>query len=146
MKISFFLVLCLNFVFLSACSQINPDAQQAYQEKKIRHGIVPHELMSNKNSSVKVAEKTNPGSIKRGEKIYSQHCITCHGVAGDGVGAVMHDPQRPAANLRKTVNEVENFDFFVSVSYWKNNMPGWKNLLSDQDKSDLVSYIKTFRN
>ncbi len=139
-------MLSLNIIFLNACSQINPDAQQAYQEKKIRHGIVPHEVMSNnKAASVKVAEKANPESIKRGEKIYSQHCIACHGVAGDGVGAVMHDPQRPAANLRKTVGEVENFDFFVSVSYWKNNMPGWKSLLSEQDKNDLVSYIKTFR-
>lgn len=140
------LVFPLLACIILSCAQVNPGAQQEYQEKKIRHGIVPHVSDVDAVAKISTQSKADPESIKRGQQIFQKNCIGCHGVAGDGVGAINADPNRPAANLRKTVIEVQNFDFFVSVSYWKANMPGWKSLLSEQQKNDLVSYIKTFKN
>ena len=33
-----------------------------------------------------VAAQTGPTNLKRGQGLYEQHCIRCHGVQGDGLG------------------------------------------------------------
>lgn len=140
-------VTILTALLISACSRINPQEQAAYQNKSemnhVRHGIVPYsevELVKNK-----VALKLDPQSVQRGKVLYEQHCLSCHGVTGIGNGPIAQESGIAPANLRKTVKDVENFDFYMSVSNWKGEMPGWKNPLSKDQRNDIANYIKTFR-
>lgn len=116
-------------LLLSACSRINQRSRDHYQESRnIRHGIVP--VPGN------VAKKLDPASIERGKVLYQQHCMGCHGVSGDEKGV----------NLKKLAHEVRDFKFFMSISQWQGDMPGWKEPISAKEREDLASYIMSLRN
>ena len=123
-------------VFAYSCSRVNQESRDYYNSKKIRHGIVP--------LSGTVVKKLNEASVKRGEAIYRQHCLACHGKNGEGNGPLASS-KAPPANLRKLAKEVRNFDFFMSISQWQGDMPGWKEPFSSTDREDLVAYIKSLR-
>ena len=50
----------------------------------------------------------------------------------------------PPADLAKVVETVPNFKFYIAVSRWVGDMPGWKGMLSDKDIENLSHYIRTF--
>lgn len=127
-------------IMLTSCSQINVDEQERYRQKNtahtsFRHGIVPV-------SSVPV-KKFDEVSISRGKTLYENHCISCHGPKGEGNGPLAAEQKIPPANLKKIVNEVPDFDFFMSISNWKGNMPGWKEKFTQTELDDIKSYLKT---
>jgi high-affinity iron transporter len=127
-------ILILFLLSMSSCSRINPKSQDHFEYKRMRHGVIPLAEVSH--------EKIDQGSIDRGEKVYMQNCLQCHGKSGEGDGPLA---PRGTANLRELVSEVRNFKFFMSVSQWQGSMPGWKNQLNAAESDDLVAYIKTLR-
>jgi mono/diheme cytochrome c family protein len=127
-------ILILFIFFMSSCSRVNQQSRDYSDSKRMRHGVIPLAEVSR--------EKIDQASIDRGEKIYMQNCIQCHGKSGEGDGS---SAPRGTANLRKLVTEVRNFKFFMSVSQWQGDMPGWKNELNSAESDDLVAYIKTLR-
>ena len=102
----------------------------------MRHGIFP--------LSSSVAKIKDEASIARGNAIYKNHCFSCHGETGKGDGPAAVDQKFPPADLQRLACEVKNFKFFMSISEWQGQMPGWKEKFSDVDQEDLVAYIKTF--
>jgi mono/diheme cytochrome c family protein len=134
----------IGLLLVASCSRINTQEQEVYQAKNLRHGIVPITNIDDKK--YKINFKSDEESVTRGKQLYDQQCMQCHGANGEGVAQKMLPVGvgRPA-NLIKTVEEVENFDFYMSVSSWKGTMPGWKNPITDEQKRDIVNYIKTFR-
>lgn len=129
------ILILIFFLFsMSSCSRVNPKFQDYSESKRMRHGVIPLAEVSR--------EKIDQGAIDRGEKIYMQSCLQCHGKSGEGDGPLA---PRGTANLRKLVTEVRNFKFFMSVSRWQGSMPGWKNQLNSAESDDLVAYIKTLR-
>lgn len=84
-------------------------------------------------------------SIARGRVLYNVNCASCHGASrrGDGEQAAKQKHRPP--DLVKLVKEVPNFTFFLSISQWSGQMPGWKEQYSEVDREDLVNYIKSFR-
>lgn len=119
-----------------SCSRVNQESRDHYNAKKIRHGIVP--------LSQNVVQKLSKESVKRGEAIYRQHCLACHGKNGEGNGPLASRNPGPA-NLRKLAREVRNFNFFMSISQWQGDMPGWKQPFTSSERDDLVAYIKSLR-
>lgn len=132
MKISGFLL-----IILFGCGHINQASKDYYESKKMRHGIVP---LPNT-----VVKKLEAASVDRGKAIYQKHCLGCHGKNGEGDGAFASSGNRPA-NLKKLVEEVRDFKFFLTISQWQGDMPGWKEPINESEREDLTSYIKTFRN
>ena len=127
------------FLFLqifSACSRINQESKAYYDSKKMRHGIVP--------LSGKVVKKLELASVARGKVLYEKNCLSCHGVNGEGDGALAPKGTRPV-NLRELAHEVRNFKFFISISQWQGDMPGWKEPINEIEREDLTSYIKSLR-
>lgn len=117
-----------------SCSRINQSSKDYYDSKKIRHGIIPL------NHSV--VQKLDQASVKRGEQLYKEHCLSCHGIDGEGKGPITPEGMKPV-NLRKVAREVKNFKFFMSISQWQGDMPGWKETFDDKQREDLVAYIKS---
>jgi len=77
-------------------------------------------------------------SLARGKVLYQVNCAGCHGETGRGNAD-------KAPDLVKLVKDVPNFKFFLSISQWSGQMPGWKKKYSEVDREDLVNYIKTFK-
>lgn len=133
MKYLFIFVLFFAF----SCARVNQQSRDYYQSQHVRHGVVP--------LSSTVVKKLDEASQIRGKVLYETNCLACHGEKGEGDGAEASKHTPPPANLRKLVREVPNFKFYMSVSQWQGDMPGWKEPFSELDREDLTAYIKSFR-
>lgn len=120
-----------------SCSRINVESRDAYNKEKMRHGVVP--------LSSGLSRKMDEASVQRGKSLYQTHCLSCHGLSGLGDGPEAQNQERRPANLRALVSDVPNFKFFMSISQWQGDMPGWKEPFNEMDREDLVAYIKTFK-
>ena len=96
------------------------------------------------------------GNAESGEKIYQKRCVWCHGVEGDGDGPagelLLPSPRDFTEGIYKfqTSPFPEDFpkdaDIFRAITQGMpgTDMPGWKDMLSSQDRWDLVAYLKAF--
>jgi mono/diheme cytochrome c family protein len=72
-----------------------------------------------------------PVSRERGEQIYKQACVPCHGESGAGGHG-----GGPSLIARQNVDKI------ISVtSAGKNNMPSFSGTYSPEDMRDIASYI-----
>lgn len=94
------------------------------------------------------------GDTKRGKDLYRRYCVGCHGPKGDGEGenAQWIDPKPRDFTMglfkcRSTISGSlpTDTDIFTTIGRGVDttNMPPW-NPLTDQQRADLVAYIKTF--
>ena len=96
------------------------------------------------------------GDSEKGEAIYAKRCLQCHGDEGDGLGPAaerLNPPPRDfTLGLFKFVTsafeaELPNDDDLfrmVRDGMPGTAMPGWSDLLSEQDMWNVIAYIKTF--
>ena len=95
------------------------------------------------------AEATPPGppSVQRGARLFAEHCVSCHGVRGDGKGEDVPRLERlPASFVDVEFMRAETpADFFhvISLGRARSGMPAWEAALSVQERWDLVSYLWT---
>jgi mono/diheme cytochrome c family protein len=94
------------------------------------------------NTKEKIHFKMLEASQARGRVIYINNCVSCHGEVGRGTAEGRRLNRRPP-DLNKLAKETANFTFFISISQWSGQMPGWKKEYSESDREDLVNYIKT---
>lgn len=86
-------------------------------------------------------------SIKRGALLFSQNCVSCHGVngAGDGPAGIALDP-KPANFLDSHMREVSPFQAFNTIRL---GVPGTGMIpfhaLSDREVWDLAFYVVSLR-
>ena len=133
-------LIALTIGFLNSCARINQESRDRYQaEHKMKHGIVIREKAKT------LTQKLDEASVLRGKAIYTAHCLSCHGVKGQGDGPESKKQSHPVANLQKLAKEIPDFTFFMSISQWQGTMPGWKESFNEPEREDLVSYIKSFR-
>jgi cytochrome c oxidase cbb3-type subunit I/II len=94
------------------------------------------------------------GLAKVGKENYKRYCIGCHGPAGDGAGenAAWIDPKpldfttatfKCRSTPTGTLPTDEDMFEAITRGFVDTNMPSWKPL-TDQNRTDLVAYIKTF--
>ena len=135
----YLLILCL---FTCACSLINKDSKDYYKQthssSQMRHGIIPKDSQSADSAKATLDQK----SINRGKSLYQQHCLECHGPYGKGDGPKAKDMMNKPRNLNQIAKTVPQFKFYMMVSQFKGEMPGWKSALNDQEIKDIEQYIK----
>ncbi|MHA1158263.1 MAG: c-type cytochrome [Alphaproteobacteria bacterium] len=97
-----------------------------------------------------------PGDADSGEEIYTLRCIGCHGVDGDGYGPAAERLNPPPRDFTFGLYKFKTtgFDDFVPNDddlfrmihdgMPGTSMPGWDDMLSDQDMWDVIAYIKIF--
>lgn len=96
-----------------------------------------------------------PEVIEAGKKIYERRCLPCHGVngAGDGPAADTMNPRprdftRGLFKLKSTQHGElpTDEDLFRTISRGipGSGMPSWKRLLSEDERLQVIAYIKTF--
>jgi len=98
----------------------------------------------------------NPGTAAKGKEIYDKRCTWCHGVEGDGAGAAKDRLNPPPRDFTSGNYKIRSSDFadptpndddvfrMIRDGMPGTAMPGWSDLLAEQDMWDLVAYVKTF--
>lgn len=95
-------------------------------------------------------KRTNPiplteESVQRGEELYINNCIACHGVKGDGKGpdAPYIDPK--PSNLKAMAAHHPDGDLAWKIKKGKGPMPSWEDEFTEEQIWDLVNYIQSLK-
>lgn len=100
----------------------------------------------------RAARKKNPvaadaGSIARGKRLYARECLSCHGATGKGDGSDAADLEKKPANLRSSATQHQSDGaLFWKISEGRRPMPAMRKKWSEQQRWDVVNYIRTFKN
>jgi putative copper resistance protein D len=85
-------------------------------------------------------------SVASGWHLYQEHCVICHGIAGfgDGPAAATLD-SKPADLTGKHTGDHTAGDLFWWVSHGivDKPMPGFEQVLSEEERWDLINYLRT---
>jgi len=97
-----------------------------------------------------------PGDANKGKEIYDKRCTWCHGPDGDGAGAAQDRLNPPPRDFTYGSYKIKTSSFdsmapndddvfrMIRDGMPGTAMPGWGDLLTEQDMWDLVAYIKFF--
>ena len=81
-------------------------------------------------------------SVARGEAIYKTSCLDCHGPQGRGDGKQAKGLSKKPADLAAELHEYPDGDIFWKVSEGKRPMPGFKKDLKEEQRWDVVNYLR----
>ncbi|MBK9307004.1 MAG: c-type cytochrome [Nitrospira sp.] len=96
--------------------------------------------------SSRVEAESLSGNPQKGEALYQQHCVGCHGTAGDGLGPDIKELIVPPANFRapklRTRTDMELY-IAIKQGVLFSPMHGWADRLSDQEIRDVLRHIRS---
>ena len=97
-----------------------------------------------------------PGNADKGLEIYNKRCVWCHGKEGNGESASMERMNPPPRDFTSSNYKIKTSGFdsmepndedlfrMIQEGMPGTAMPGWGDILKDQDIWDLVAQIKRF--
>lgn len=88
--------------------------------------------------------KTDGRTVERGKALYREHCLPCHGKSGVGDGEMAKKMGYKPANLTlERLNQQADGEIFWKVSKGRPPMPEFETQLSERERWDIVSYVRT---
>lgn len=101
--------------------------------------IAPQDADSLKNPLI-----GNISALKEGKALYTSYCVPCHGDRGRGDGVAASSlSTKPADHSSDNVQKETDGALFWMISQGRNPMPTYKQTLSDNQRWELVDYIRT---
>ncbi len=103
------------------------------------------------NAPESLKEKKNPfasdeSSLARGKKSYISECARCHGKKGEGDGSSASRIDQTVADLStEKIQNQSDGELFWKISEGRKPMPINKNTLTDDQRWDIINYIRTFK-
>ena len=94
---------------------------------------------SARNSYIPFTDAT----VKQGEEIYTRNCQSCHGDPGKGNGLKTLVPVPPDMTRAETQQRTDG-DLFYILIVGRQMMPAFGNILSEEQRWKLISYIRSF--
>lgn len=90
-------------------------------------------------------------NLANGKAKYLEHCAACHGKEGKGDGPDAKDLNPKPRNHTdgNVMNRLRDNYLFTVVKNGgqavgkSDQMPGWGNILSDQDITDVIAFVRT---
>jgi mono/diheme cytochrome c family protein len=84
-------------------------------------------------------------SLARGKILYESNCTTCHGLSGNGNGPAAHGITTFPRQLWAWNGSDSSADgyLFWFITNGRNEMPPWGLIMSENDRWDIINYIKT---
>jgi mono/diheme cytochrome c family protein len=82
--------------------------------------------------------------LAEGKTLYTTNCSPCHGDKGKGDGpAAQALSPKPADHSSASVQSESDGSLFWKLSEGRNPMPGYKKILTERQRWELISYIRT---
>lgn len=94
-------------------------------------------------------KKPNPfpaGNIlTSGKRLYERECLSCHGRTGRGDGSAAKGLEVPPGDLTNAgrMNAQTDGELFWKITEGKKPMPTFKKALTDEERWQLVHYLRT---
>lgn len=85
------------------------------------------------------------GDPQEGKSIYMQHCVNCHGKNGDGQGPdTKFLTVKPADFHSDESRSKTDWELMTTITFGVafSPMHGWANRLNEQERWDVLSYIR----
>tara|TARA_R110001592_G_scaffold64751_2_gene198885 strand:+ start:12564 stop:12986 length:423 start_codon:yes stop_codon:yes gene_type:complete len=88
----------------------------------------------------------NEAELVKGKKLYNQMCAVCHGAKGkgDGVAGAALNP-KPTNFTLASVQAQSDGAIFWKLSEGRTPMASYKTMLKEDQRWQLVNYIRTFK-
>jgi len=103
-----------------------------------------HEWMAPKEAAdIKNSAAMDEGSKARGKEIYLQNCAACHGDNIEGLDAKEVGLEMGPPNLKKRIKTHSDGDFFWKIQEGRDDMPAFREDLSDSETWDIINYIRS---
>jgi mono/diheme cytochrome c family protein len=94
--------------------------------------------------NVKNAVISNNSVLSDAKTLYTSYCSPCHGDKGKGDGPASPGLNpKPADHTSAAVQSESDGALFWKLSEGRSPMPGYKKILTDQQRWELIDYIRT---
>lgn len=90
----------------------------------------------------------NKHSLQEGKRLYNVNCVVCHGSSGKGDGVMIKTKKYPPSAFAFN-NQLKNLPegkMFHSIHYGKNFMGSYSSELTQEERWEIVGYIKLLQN
>lgn len=115
----------------------------------VRHRIIRHGGgVPDPYNGTRSPLKGTKANIDAGAKLYAEHCITCHGKAGEGDGEGGKELNPKPANLAFIMDRWIATDDFLMWSIaeggmkLKTDMPAFKDVLTEKQRWQIIHYLR----
>jgi mono/diheme cytochrome c family protein len=87
-------------------------------------------------------------AVAAGMHIYTEHCRSCHGSDGNGKGERAAELSVAPGDFtnRSKMEELSDGELYWQVTEGRRPMPAFADKLNDQQRWQVVDYIRTFEN
>ena len=147
MKPSQYLLCCLIFL-ASGCAvrSVTPgDTMEINMDFDLSSISMRHGWAYMSGPAPKYVGNSDPESIARGKKLFKKNCQKCHGPKGTGDGPLAKKLNIKPANLQIISDEITNTYLLVQINDGKNDMPQWKDYLTQKETVDLTAFIRSLK-
>lgn len=86
-------------------------------------------------------------SVSSGRELFKEHCVSCHGSGGLGDGVLAENLPVPPANLSEphtALHTAGDMHWWLSQGIPESGMPGLASVLSEDDRWDLINFLRAF--
>ncbi len=83
--------------------------------------------------------------LVRGEHIYKNYCIVCHGPAGKGDGSIVPRFPRPPSLESKKVRDWSDGRMYHTIMMGQNLMPSYASQIAPADRWAVVYYVRALQ-
>ena len=139
MKISLILG-ALGLLALAGCKAGAPGSLESKVVTGIKHDVT----IGGKNDKNPVPD--TPDAVKEGAEHFQHHCQICHGLDGQNTGVPFAKKMAPpVADLSsKDVQDYTDgqLKWIIQNGIGPSGMPGWKDLVTDDEMWKMVRYIR----
>ena len=85
-------------------------------------------------------------AIAAGNRIYKQHCQSCHGANGDGKGEKAPELSTAPGDFTDAakMSGLKDGELFWQITKGRRPMPAFEKKLTEQERWEVIDYIRTF--
>ena len=83
------------------------------------------------------------GDAKAGKVVYERNCASCHGRNGKGLGVASPTPDFTNRAVMSSRSDERLYDKIANGGKGT-GMPAWRSRLSEQERRNVIAYIRTF--
>lgn len=83
-----------------------------------------------------------PENLARGQYIFSNYCVACHGAAGGGDGPLIPKYPNPPSFQTETSRNLPDGNLFHVITMGRNNMPSHAAQVAHDDRWKVILHIR----